>query len=814
MANALAAGLGIAVLAVLVFAAVRPAATALPFTLAAFFCGLASAALAYRAVLTAETARADAATGALALSHAERERLTDEVWELREEVERTARIVEASGDVVLLRDERGLVTGANAAFTRLFGLEAEEVAGRPLLGLVARDAANAGARPEGTGDVGLLPLCDLSADTPQGPRWFSWTETRLDDDTGTIQCIGRDVTDRKATEAALSVARDQAEAASAAKSRFLAMVSHEIRTPLNGILGMTNLLQQTALTSEQQSYARAIETSGDALLLLIDDLLDFSKIEAGRLDLTPAPASVGDVVESLAELLAPRAHAKGIELAAYIDPRLPDRLMFDAVRLRQVLFNLAGNGIKFTAEGGVAIEVFHAGGEDEVGDGAIDVLFQVRDTGIGVEAADSDRIFREFEQADPGPARAFGGTGLGLAISRRLVQLMGGDIGLESAPGSGACFFFTIRLHRDTAGMPAAPQAEVRAQITALLPPLGAQPPGVGARAHQLRLIEALARGEIRAKAGSEAESAAGVAGAVALSRGAVAPEKPTSDMITSDVVAGPSAQPLAGRRVLLVSHALIEGPLVLRRLFERGADVVLATQQQIESHLSSADPIDVILVDGAIGDPLAAIERIRTVTGAPAGILVDPLQRGALPAWLEAGYGAWLVKPVRSSSLLLTVRTLLGEADFSPRPDALTRPAPAPAARPLDVLLCDDNEINLLLGRGLLEKLGHRVTAAADGRRALALVEERAAAGGRFDLVLMDLHMPEMDGFEATRRIRAMAGAAAGVPIIALTADVMPETRARCEEATFDGLLTKPLQPSGLSDLIASLFGQAEERG
>ncbi len=569
---------------------------------------------------------------------------------------------------------------------------------------------------------------------------------------------------RSGDGAALDSARRRAEASSAAKSRFLAMVSHEIRTPLNGILGMTGLLMQTPLTAEQRSYARAVETSGEALLLLIEDLLDFSKIEAGRLDLQLRPTPLAATVEELVELLAPRAAAKGIELAAYVDPSLPSEAEIDPVRLKQVLFNLAGNGIKFTAEGGVAVEVSPAG---EAGDGRALVLFQVRDTGIGIEAADSERIFREFEQADPGPARSFGGTGLGLAIARQLVQLMGGDIRLDSRPGAGACFSFTIPLRPLSPGEAGPVGRADEAGIQRL----------AGARAAQERLFAVF--GRTRPEAGA-----------------------------ADDAPAGP--HPVEGRRIAVVSHSLIEAPFVVRRLFDAGAEAVLVSQAELERALATGPAPDAVLVDGAAGDPLALMDRVRAVTDAPACILIAPRERPLLPELQAAGYGAYLVKPVRARSLIAAVTMLTTNAPFGMprRPGGLIAAADGEDAeepRPGDglrVLLCDDNEINLLLGRGLVERLGAEVATVGDGRHAVRAVEAAEAEGRPFDLVLMDLHMPEVDGAEAARRIRERLGAASP-RLIALTADLAEETREACDDL-FADWLAKPLMPEALTLALA----------
>jgi PAS domain S-box-containing protein len=317
------------------------------------------------------------------------EALADRNWELQEAEQRVRSLFEAQGDLIVLRDADGAITFVNDAYC--------ELAGQPCRTLIgSRFTFNVLEQGDTALEANGTRVHDQKIDSPSGPRWIAWREGFVRNDAGKpaeMQSVGRDVTDRTEGERALAEARDQANAASRAKSRFLAMTSHEIRTPLNGIIGMSGLLMDTPLTPEQTTYARAVKTSGDALLSLIEELLDYSKIEAGKIDLEHRPFALPTLIENITELLAPRAQAKGIEIAAYVDERLPVEVVGDAARLRQVLLNLAGNAIKFTATGGVALIV-------EPGIRPGEISFLMRDTGIGISPDARERIFREFEQAD------------------------------------------------------------------------------------------------------------------------------------------------------------------------------------------------------------------------------------------------------------------------------------------------------------------------------------------------------------------------------------------------------------------------------
>jgi PAS domain S-box-containing protein len=646
------------------------------------------------------------------------EELADRNWELKEAEERTRSFVEAQGDVIVRRDGDGRITYANDVFCALVGRDRDSLIGTAVaLPVLAQGAA--ATLPDGT------RVHDQKIAGADGARWIAWREVtvRSDGRGAEIQSVGRDVTDRAQVEQALADARDQADAANRAKSRFLAMVSHEIRTPLNGILGMANLLRDTSLTPEQATYVKAVKTSGDTLLALVEDVLDFSKIEAGKFDLEARPFAPVTLVEEVVELLAPRAQAKGLEIASYVDERLPEKVLGDGSRLRQVLLNLAGNAIKFTEQGGFAVIA-------EPGIAPEQVVFRVRDTGIGIAPEEQERIFREFEQVEGGASRKFGGAGLGLSISKRIIERMGGRISVESAPGAGATFDVTLPLPR--AGDATAP---------------------------------------------------------------------------------APAAPDLAGTDVLIVAPGAIEASLLSWRLIRWGAKTCVAPDEQPAASLLPKHRWDVMLADHALGaDAIEALLRRTAHDITRRIVLIAPSARSELAALKRAGFTGYLVKPVRAASLAARLQSDDGfDLAGGEIPSAEVLRLPLIEPKGMAILVAEDNDINALLARALLIKLGHRPTVVTCG--ASAVESWRDAHGGEapYDLVIMDVHMPGVDGIEATRRIRALeAGTAKRTPILALTANAFAEDREACLAAGMDGFLTKPLDRDRLFAALAALPGPA----
>jgi PAS domain S-box-containing protein len=560
----------------------------------------------------------------------------------------------------------------------------------------------------------------------------------LDED-GTIRewvGIHTDIDDLKRAEGAQREAREAAEAANRAKSEFLANMSHEIRTPMNGILGMTELALDTELTHEQREYLDMVKSSADYLLAVINDILDFSKIEAGKLDLDPIDFNLRDHLDDTVTTLALRAHTKGLELACHVLGDVPDALVGDPGRLRQILVNLIGNAVKFTSAGEVVVRV----AKESQDAGGVGLHFSVQDSGIGIPREKLGLLFQAFSQVDTSTTRKYGGTGLGLAISSQLVKLMGGRVWVESEPGKGSTFHFLARFGLSEAPAPRLAPVEL-------------------ARARGLPVL--------------------------------VVDDNATNRRILNDLLTQWGLAPAAAAS---------------------GREALAALQRAA----ADGEPFALVLLDNMMpemdGFMLAEeIQRRPGLAGSTLMMLSSADRRDNAARCRELGVATYLTKPIKRAELLNAIMTAVdGPAGEKVRGATGTRTSIGPSARSLRLLLTEDNVVNQKLALRLLEKRGHAVVVAANGKEALAALE-----GQPFDVVLMDVQMPEMDGFEATAAIRAREKTAGGhVPVVAMTAHAMKGDRERCLEVGMDGYISKPLQPSELFEAVECLAGAGASSG
>jgi PAS domain S-box-containing protein len=665
------------------------------------------------------------------------ETLGDIDWQIRETEARYRNLLDSQDDVILRLDRASRITFVNAAVALRFGTSGHGLIGQPFAPSIV-----SGSRPAPLAAHSSIrhQRFALELETVAGPRWFDFEEhvVAAADGAFETQLVGRDVTEQRRQAADLADARDQAEAANRAKSRFLAAMSHEIRTPMNGILGMGGLLRDTELSADQRTFVSAVDRSARTLLALIDEILDFSKIEAGKLTLDTRTFNLEDSVQSVVELLAPKAAEKGIELAWAIDPALPELVIGDEVRVRQIVTNLIGNAVKFTKKGGVLVTVRGASRpQPNIAQTGMIMCVEiaVADTGIGIAPETFKTLFSEFEQGDRHVQHQHGGTGLGLAISRRLARAMGGDITATSVPGHGSCFTAALELTRVRAARPIRKPNDEIDGIHVLLV-------GTGAR-----------------------ESAA-----LQLTfEGAHLPVE------TVSVAMAPAALASAAHNGLPFTVIVIDGRV--------GATVA----RDLLTHARA----------GAASFPIRALATF------------DANQRSAYDAFHAAGFNGYLMRPVRPSSLLSLAlgsarpKTPFAEGD----PEQIASPA-APKKRLL-VLLAEDNEINALVARRMLENSDCIVTHVTTGMDAVAAVLRASESHGTpFDLVLMDMHMPVMDGLDATRALRAaFAHAPDTAPrIVALTANAFAEDRARCLTAGMDDYIAKPFERREFEELLTRL--------
>ncbi len=643
------------------------------------------------------------------------------------------RILETSNEGFWVANTERITIEVNDALCQILGRPRENIIGRSIFDFV--DTKNRqifleqAVRRRGLGESSSYEIELARPDGSNVPCHINATPIRDESgaQTGSFAMV-TDITERKKAERDLVAAKEQAEAASQAKAAFLATMSHEIRTPMNGVIGMVDLLRRTKLNDDQQQMIGTIRESAFALLTIINDILDISKIDAGKLDLERLPFSVRDVVEGVGELLATNARKKGIPLVTYIDPNIPDGVLGDQVRLRQILFNLTGNAVKFTETGHVLIAAYRAPGRDE---GMSMVRFQVDDSGIGIPESARKELFKEFSQVETSTARRFGGTGLGLAICQRLVRIMGGAIEVESEPGQGSTFSFTV-------GFPLAPAGAIKSD--------GLDLSGIRVLMVTLRVAKRHMIGQylVHWKAETVVENDIDRAREVALA--AAAEGRPF------DVVALGSAWSIERRARVIDSFVAIDSLKDVRF-------ILFATDRS----LAERKPLrNAIYVDA---NPVRRASFIRAVA-------------------VAAGRASPDVEYTEEENIL---------------PDAQAPSVAEAMAEGRLILVAEDNLTNRDVIHRQLEMLGYAADFANDGVEALKALDAKPYA-----LLLTDCHMPNMDGFELTKILRAReAGTADHLPIIAITASVMKVEVERCYESGMSDFLPKPLEVNRLKEML-----------
>jgi PAS domain S-box-containing protein len=656
---------------------------------------------------------------------------------LRSSDERTRLILENALDAVITIDQLGHITDWNPQAEATFGWSRQEAIGRSLGATIIpakyREAHQRGVQrflATGKGPVmnKRIEINALYRDGREFPVELAISPMQVGQ-TFIFSAFIRDITERKRAEADLQQAKDAAEAAAKAKGEFLANMSHEIRTPMNGILGMTELALDTTLTPDQREYLTIVKASADGLLSILNDILDFSKIEAGKLALDAVPFALRDSLGASLKTLALRAHEKGLELAYTVRPEVPDTVVGDPGRLRQILVNLVGNAVKFTEHGEVVVEVEATSAVTD----SVTLHVAVKDTGIGIPTDKQHLILEPFTQADGSMTRKYGGTGLGLAISKQLVELMGGRLWLESDVGGGSTFHFTTRFG---------------VQPTSVEP----QVPAPVLDARQLPVL--------------------------------VVDDNSTNRRILHDVLAHWQMQPTA----------------------VDGGKAALAVLTQAKD---AGTPFPLVLLDAQMpemdGFTLAArIRQDPALVGATILMLSSANLSGDAERCRELGIPIYLTKPIIQSALWDAIMTSLRRVGHDDHPvPPVPHPVPFGSRQGVRILLAEDNTVNQTLAVRMLEKRGHQVEVVGTGKEALT-----ALARQPFDLVLMDVQMPELDGFEATAAIRAREREIGGhLPIIAMTAHAMKGDQERCLAAGMDGYVAKPMKAGDLYAAIDRLL-------
>lgn len=642
------------------------------------------------------------------------------------------------------KDHTGQIVFANDQYAKLMGTTADEMVGKTMADFYGEEFAES-ARLEdqqvmNSGEV----IEDVFDDVVDGKtRYFASRKGPVRDENNQIigiQTIFWDITKQRLAEQALLAEREElraaklaAEKANRAKSDFLANMSHEIRTPMNAIIGMTDLVLETQLSKTQHEYLSMVQVSGEALLDLINDVLDFSKIESGKFEIEKDSFDIRESLGDAIRGLAFRGHNKGLELVVHVDPNIPKFLIGDASRLRQVVINLVGNAIKFTAEGEVVVGLQCV----DLNDTTAELVFSVADTGIGIAEENLNKIFREFEQADASTTRQFGGTGLGLAICSRLIQLMDGRIWVDSEKGIGSTFQFQVELEIDRSRIESEavePQADLE----------------------NVRVL--------------------------------IVDDNATNRRILKDMLVGWGMKPATVSSGEIAIQSLLDAAeendpfqLMISDMHMPKMDGLMLTQSIIDGSLLTAENV-IMLTSGARPSDAAQLQTL--------------------------GVALQLIKPVKQSEMYKAIVAALTQSnlttiDLTNDSDRDSSNSDFGEQKGLKVLLAEDNFVNQRLAVGILEKLGHQVDVAENGSVALKWIKQNS-----YDFCLMDIQMPEMDGFEATRAIRRYESTESSrLPVVAMTAHAMKGDREKCLDSGMDDYLSKPIRLKEVAEKIQTVL-------